>query len=264
MGENWVKVRNAAARRHASRQRPRGRARSPSGGTSSWTTCASASARTWAARCDPCGRASRPPRCAAGRAVKRLADSGTLEASLRVPDAVGPLTVAGRSTHAARSARASPSTPRRRAGRTTRVNWMLRQLRHAPDDLRIDVASRTRARRPRCCSARRATIRSGCCRRATRSASHEPSRSRSRGHGHQAREGREVLRAETRQQAWTSTAASFRTCVRGSHRLRSFRRSQRRARYARGRAAAVQRGRRAGAGGGDRPSLHGKQDWQER
>jgi hypothetical protein len=72
--------------------------------------------------------------------VKRLVETGRLEAALRVPDAVGPITV--EADLGAQSVTTSvlvkaPQEHRPRA----RINWMLRQLpREGPDDLRIDVS----------------------------------------------------------------------------------------------------------------------------
>lgn len=70
--------------------------------------------------------------------VKSLAQSGTMEATLRVPDAVGPLTV--RADLRTRRVTTEVDVDAPRQGRPlTRINWMLRQLRQGPDDLRIDV-----------------------------------------------------------------------------------------------------------------------------
>jgi hypothetical protein len=73
------------------------------------------------------------------QAVKRLADNGTLEAALRVPDAVGPLAL--EADLRSRDLRTSVSLEPPQEGRPkTRITWLLRQLRNAPDDLRIDVS----------------------------------------------------------------------------------------------------------------------------
>ncbi len=71
--------------------------------------------------------------------VKRLAADGVLEATVRVPDAVGDLTIqadlracrtlTGVTVEAPREGRAKP-----------RITWMLRQLADAPDDLRVEAA----------------------------------------------------------------------------------------------------------------------------
>jgi hypothetical protein len=73
------------------------------------------------------------------QAVKRLAENGTLEAALRVPDAVGPLAL--EADLRSRDLRTSVSLDAPQEGRPkTRVTWLLRQLRNAPDDLRIDAS----------------------------------------------------------------------------------------------------------------------------
>lgn len=68
----------------------------------------------------------------------RLCSDGVLEGSFRVPDAVGPIAIVA--DLRARLTRTSVRVPAPKEGRPlTRVNWLLRQLRQAPDDLRIDV-----------------------------------------------------------------------------------------------------------------------------
>jgi hypothetical protein len=71
--------------------------------------------------------------------VRRLAETGKLEGPVRVPDAVGDMTVEAdlRTRRVTTSVRVEAP----REGRPkTRINWMLRQLRTAPGDLRIDVS----------------------------------------------------------------------------------------------------------------------------
>jgi hypothetical protein len=71
--------------------------------------------------------------------VRRLADTGKLEGSVRVPDAVGDLGVEAdlRTRRVTTSVRVEAP----REGRPkTRINWMLRQLRTSPGDLRLDVS----------------------------------------------------------------------------------------------------------------------------
>ena len=71
-------------------------------------------------------------------AAKRLADVGVLERAIRIPDAVGPLDIeadlrTGRVT-------TSVELDAPKEGRAkTRVNWLLRQLQEAPDDLRVEI-----------------------------------------------------------------------------------------------------------------------------
>ncbi len=71
--------------------------------------------------------------------VKRLAVDGSLHATVRVPDAVGNITI--KADLRARRTLTSVSVDAPREGRAKpRINWMLRQLASAPDDLRVEVA----------------------------------------------------------------------------------------------------------------------------
>ena len=70
--------------------------------------------------------------------LKRLEGDGILSSSFKVPGAVGPIEV--EADLRARLTRVSVKVGAPREGRPlTRINWMLRQLRKAPDDLRIEV-----------------------------------------------------------------------------------------------------------------------------
>ena len=137
MGENWVKVRNAAAQ----------------GTLRSGDREAREVAERWDQFVDylclglsqDLGRDVRPLRprkqtseARLDAAVKGLAEVGTLEAAARVPDAIGPLTV--RADLRTRQVSTGVTVEAPRDGRPlTRVNWMLRQLKQAPQDLRVDV-----------------------------------------------------------------------------------------------------------------------------
>jgi hypothetical protein len=71
--------------------------------------------------------------------VRRLVETGKMDGSVRVPDAIGDVAVEAdlRTRRVATSVRVVAP----REGRPkTRINWMLRQLRNAPDDLRLDVS----------------------------------------------------------------------------------------------------------------------------
>ncbi|HEU0019330.1 MAG TPA: hypothetical protein VFQ14_03465 [Thermoleophilaceae bacterium] len=71
--------------------------------------------------------------------VRRLVETGELEAALKVPDAVGNLQL--EANLRTRKVTTSVEIAAPRDGRPkTRINWLLRQLRHAPPDLRIDVS----------------------------------------------------------------------------------------------------------------------------
>jgi hypothetical protein len=71
--------------------------------------------------------------------VKCLADAGVLSSTLRVPDAVGPITI--RADLRSKQSFVSVAVDAPREGRVkARINWLLRQLRDAPDDLMIEVS----------------------------------------------------------------------------------------------------------------------------
>jgi len=77
----------------------------------------------------------------------RLAESGILGCSIRVPDAVGPIGV--EADLRTRRVGTTVEIPAPKEGRPkTRVNWLLRQLADAPGDLRVEVKfSQVRATR---------------------------------------------------------------------------------------------------------------------
>jgi hypothetical protein len=71
--------------------------------------------------------------------TKELASKGTLDAVLRVPDAVGDLRI--RADLRARRTLTSVAVEAPKEGRVKpRINWLLRQLADAPGDLRVEVA----------------------------------------------------------------------------------------------------------------------------
>jgi hypothetical protein len=72
-------------------------------------------------------------------AVKALAETGALQGTIRVPDAVGPITV--NADLRTRKLSTSVAVDAPREGRPlTRVNWILRQTKRAPGELRVDVS----------------------------------------------------------------------------------------------------------------------------
>jgi hypothetical protein len=137
MGDNWVSVRNAAAN-----------------GT---LRAADSEAREVAERweqfveylCLGLGqdlgrdvKAVRPRKQTAGSriddVVTSLSDNGTMAATVKVPDAVGAIEV--EADLRTRRVTTAVEVEAPREGRPlTRIRWMLRQLRQAPADLRIDV-----------------------------------------------------------------------------------------------------------------------------
>lgn len=72
-------------------------------------------------------------------AVSTLAGEGRLESSIRVPDAVGPIEIEADLRSRWLTTSVAIDAPRDRKRPTARINWLLRQLKDAPDDLRIDV-----------------------------------------------------------------------------------------------------------------------------
>jgi hypothetical protein len=80
-------------------------------------------------------------------AAKRLASEGLLDCSIRVPDAVGPIGIKANLRNRRVTTTVEIQAPKEGRPRT-RINWLLRQLADAPDDLRIDVRfSRVRTSR---------------------------------------------------------------------------------------------------------------------
>ena len=78
---------------------------------------------------------------AAGRldaTVRSLVELGRLDATVRVPDAAAPIDLSADLRARLFTTSVELSAPREGRPRT-RINWILRQLRDAPDDLRIEV-----------------------------------------------------------------------------------------------------------------------------
>lgn len=80
-----------------------------------------------------------PPDQRTVQQVKRLADSAQLVAAIKVPDAAAPLDI--RADLRARKVLTSVTLDAPKEGRpASRINWVLRQIKEAPGDLRIEVA----------------------------------------------------------------------------------------------------------------------------
>jgi hypothetical protein len=78
---------------------------------------------------------------AAGRldlSVRSLVEDGRLEATIRVPDAAAPLDLSADLRARLLTTSIELSAPREGRAKT-RINWIIRQLKDAPDNLRIDV-----------------------------------------------------------------------------------------------------------------------------
>ncbi len=72
-------------------------------------------------------------------AVRQLADEGTMHSAIRVPEAVGPIEIEANLRTGQLTTSVAIDAPRDRKRPTARVNWLLRQLKDAPDSLRIDA-----------------------------------------------------------------------------------------------------------------------------
>src|SRR6185503_19295075 len=69
--------------------------------------------------------------------VAELANTGTLEGTLRIPDTIAPVTISADLRAGRLTAWLDVDAPR--TGRpATRINWLTRQLKDAPDNTRID------------------------------------------------------------------------------------------------------------------------------
>jgi hypothetical protein len=138
MGENWVKVRDAARHETLRPADPEVRAVAERWEQFIEYLCLGLS--------QDLGREVRPvrPRGETAEArlealVKALAEAGKLTAAIRVPDAVAAIEI--EADLRTRRVTTSVLVEAPREGRPlTRINWMLRQLKSAPNDLRIDVS----------------------------------------------------------------------------------------------------------------------------
>jgi hypothetical protein len=78
------------------------------------------------------------PALRAAAVADGLVRRGVLEGALRIPNAVGPIRLAADLRASRVTASVEVDAPREGRG-LTRVNWLLRQLREAPDGLRLDA-----------------------------------------------------------------------------------------------------------------------------
>ncbi len=72
-------------------------------------------------------------------AIRRLADDGVLERSVRVPDAVAPIRIEANLRTKRVTTSVEIDAPKDLKRPQAKINWIIRQLREAPGDLRIDV-----------------------------------------------------------------------------------------------------------------------------
>lgn len=71
--------------------------------------------------------------------TKELAESGALTRSIRVPEAVGPITISADLRARLVTTSVEVEAPKNKKRPKAKVNWVLRQLKEAPDELRVDV-----------------------------------------------------------------------------------------------------------------------------
>lgn len=71
--------------------------------------------------------------------IQRLANEGELHSAIQVPKAVGPIDILANLRTRQVTTSVSLDAPRDLKRPTARINWLLRQLKDAPDALRIDV-----------------------------------------------------------------------------------------------------------------------------
>lgn len=72
-------------------------------------------------------------------ATKALADAGVLVRSIRVPEAVGPLTISADLRARLVTTSVEVEAPKDRKRPKAKISWILRQVKDAPDDLRVDA-----------------------------------------------------------------------------------------------------------------------------
>lgn len=137
MGENWVSVRKAA--REATLRASDGPARDVAERWEQFTNYLSLSlSQELGARVVVMRPRSQSTPSRLDELAKSLVDTGELFSSLRIPDAVGPLEI--RANLKTRQSSTSVAVDAPREGRAkARFNWLLRQLRDASDELRIEA-----------------------------------------------------------------------------------------------------------------------------
>jgi hypothetical protein len=79
------------------------------------------------------------PRQRLDEAVGLLVSEGVLRSSLRVPKAIGPIELEANLSARRVTTSVEIEAPGDKKRATARINWLLRQLKDAPEDLRIDV-----------------------------------------------------------------------------------------------------------------------------
>ena len=138
MGDKWVAVRNAA--RDGTLRKGDAAARDVAERWEQFTNYLSLSlSQELGARVAVARPRNQTTTARLDELVGGLEKRGELSSTLRVPDAVGPLTI--RSDLRSRQTFVSVAIDAPREGRAKgRVNWLIRQLKQAPDDLLIEVS----------------------------------------------------------------------------------------------------------------------------
>jgi hypothetical protein len=138
MGDKWVAVRKAAHDGTLRQNHPEARTVAERWEEFTQYLCLGLSQDLGRSVVSPRPRAQTTP-SRLEDSVKQLADDGSLLAVLRVPDAVGDIRI--RADLRARRTLTSVTIDAPREGRAkSRINWLLRQLADAPDNLRIEAA----------------------------------------------------------------------------------------------------------------------------
>jgi len=138
MGENWVTVRKAA---HDGTLRPGDAAAHDV--AERWEQFTNYLALSLTQELGANVTSQRPRRQATAirleETVKTLANSGQMHSTLRIPDAIGPLEIRADLRSRQTVTSVAIDAPRE-GGLKARFTWLMRQLKDAPDDLRVEAA----------------------------------------------------------------------------------------------------------------------------
>lgn len=139
MGENWVSVRSAAANETLRLADPATR-----DVAEHWEQfvdyLALGLGQDLGEHVSPIRPRKQNPTARVDETTKRLAETGRLEAAVRVPNAIGDLRVEADLRTRRVTTGVDLDAPRDGRRPKTQVTWLVRQLEHAPPDLRIDAS----------------------------------------------------------------------------------------------------------------------------
>lgn len=137
MGENWVKVRTAVSDGTLTTNDPEAQGVIARWGQFIHYLCLKLS-QELGQEVTPYRQRSKAPKEHADELAKELVDTGVVSAVIKVPNAVKPISI--KADLRTRKVETSIMLPAPQAGRpSTRINWLLKQLKHAPDSLRVEV-----------------------------------------------------------------------------------------------------------------------------